>query len=446
MLRFLRVFVWGLTLPVRTAGRRPRLTLLLMSVLLLVSVLTGNWYVRHQWQLALEALAADHPGEARSRLAVCLWVWPRSLLVHLTVARAARLSGDPGEAENHLNRCLKLHGGATEAVQLEFLLLRVQTGELEEVAPTLVDCVERGHPDSPLILETLAHAYLHLFRYKAAYACLSCWIEIQPDAAKAYQWRGWALERLNKPKGAAEDYRRALELDPDLLLVRLRVAEMLLEDKRAPEALPHLERLYRQAPDNPEVMARLGMCRYYQNRTDEARRLMEAAVVHLPKDAALLTHLAKLDLQQGHGDAAEQRLRTVLQVDPSDTEALYTLVSVLQFQGRSADSIATLKEYERRKEELDRVNKLLQEVADSPSARPADYSELGDLLLRIGRDRQGLYWLDHALELDPDLLPAHTLLAAYYEKKGDKDRAEYHRHWIHEADRDMHTSPQRQQG
>src|SRR5438445_13584714 len=151
---------------------------------------------------------------------------------------------------------------------------------------------------------------------------------------------------MNNYKAAAADYHKALELNPDLILVRLRVAEMLLEDKLAPEALPHLERLYRQAPDRPDVQARLGMCRYYQNQTGEARRLMEAAVVQLPNDPALLIHLAKLDLQEGRAAEAEKWLRRLLQVDPSDTEALYNLASALLLQGRTKESAAAMSEYQ----------------------------------------------------------------------------------------------------
>jgi tetratricopeptide (TPR) repeat protein len=433
--RFLRAAARGLTYPARVARRRPRLTLVLLGVVLVAAALAGFWHVQHQWGAAQAALAADRPGEARSRLDLCLLVWPHNSEVHLLAARAARLSGDAQAAEAHLNQCLKLNGEATEAVQLEFLLLRVQTGDLEAVASPLIDCVEKGHPDSPLILETLARAYIHLLRYKPAYACLSRWIELRPDEAKAYQWRGWVLERLSRYKVAMEDYQRALELNPDLFPVRLRVAEMLLEDKQAPEALPHLERLYRQAPDNPEVQARLGMCRFLQNQTEDARRLMEAAVVHLPNDASLLISLAKLDLQEGHGAEAEQRLRKVLQADPSDTEALYSLASALQLQSRSDESAAVLKEYERYKDQVDRANKLLQEVADSPTARAADFVELGELLLRIGRERLGVYWLEQALEREPDHPAAHTALADYYEKKGDQDKATAHRRWLRGDDK-----------
>src|SRR5207237_6548121 len=107
---------------------------------------------------------------------------------------------------------------------------------------------------------------------------------------------------------------------------------MLLEDKRAPEALPHPEYLYGQTPDRADVQARLGICRFYENRPEEARRLMEAAVVDMPKDPSLLVHLAKLDVQEGRGAEAERWLRQVLKLDPSDTEALYNLVPALQLQ------------------------------------------------------------------------------------------------------------------
>jgi tetratricopeptide (TPR) repeat protein len=347
-------------------------------------------------------------------------------------------------AEGHLKRCLKLHGGATEGVQLEFLLIRVQTGEVDQVFPILERWVEKNHPQSPIILETLARAYIHRLRYKPALACLSKWVEIRPKTAKAHQWRGWVNERLNNHKVAAEDYRRALEIDPNLVVARLRLAEMLLEEKRAPEAVPHLELLYRRDPENPQVQARLGLCRFYQNRPQEARRLMEAAVVHLPKDPSLLVHLAKLDLDDGKAVAAEQRLRKVLQTDPTDTEALITLASALRLQDRISEADEALKDFDRAKEKVDRFNKLLQQVADSPTAKAADYAEIGNLLLSIGKDRLGVYWLERALERDPGHQPTHKALAEYYEKQGDREQAALHRRLLREpaANRDRETGRQ----
>ena len=71
---------------------------------------------------------------------------------------------------------------------------------------------------------------------------------------------------------------------------------------------------------------------------DDARRLMESAVVHLPNDPALLIYLAKMDIQDGRGAEAEKRLRHVLRADPSDTEALYNLASALRLQRRNDEA------------------------------------------------------------------------------------------------------------
>ncbi|MBX9624642.1 MAG: tetratricopeptide repeat protein, partial [Gemmataceae bacterium] len=352
-----------------------------------------------------------------------LAAWPWSRETHRLAARAARLAGDLPAAEAHLNRAIGLAGGADDAVQLEFLLLRAQTGDLDGVAQSLFTLAEAGHPESPLILETLTRAYLLGQRYKLAYACASRWLELHPDAPKAYLLRGFALERLDNHKGAAQDYHRALAADPDHLIARLRVAEMLLEDKQAPEAEPHLERLLRQAPDHPQVRGRLGICRFLQGRPDEARRLMEDALPHLPRDATLLVTLAQLDIQEGRGADAEARLRAVLAADPADTEARFHLAAALRLQGKADAAAAELAAFERHRALADRAYKLLQDVPDKPAATAAEFSELGTVLLGQGKDRHGLSWLDKALEKDPNHPPTLRALAAYYEGKGNAKRA-----------------------
>src|SRR5262249_50604737 len=161
----------------------------------------------------------------------------------------------------------------------------------------------------------------HHLRYGPAYVCLSRWIDLDTAVARPYYWRGWVLERLNNSDGAMKDYLRALELEPDSLIIRIRVAEMYLADNKPHDALPHLERLRRQAPERAEVKARLGQCRYLQGQNEEARQLLEAAVIDLPDDLQLLLHLAKLDLQDGKAADAERRLRHIIKLDIAYSEA-----------------------------------------------------------------------------------------------------------------------------
>jgi tetratricopeptide (TPR) repeat protein len=400
---------------------------------------------RMQWQAALAALADDRPKDAQARLALPLALWRWNPEVHVMAARAARMSGDLTGAEALLKRSLQLAGGATGPAQLEFLLLRVQTGDVDQVSPALIEAADKGHAEAPLILSTLSVAYMNHLRYRPAYACLSRWIELRPDAVKAYQFRGWVLERMNRHKEAMTDYQKALDLDPDLVPVRLAMAEMLLEDNQPQKALPHLERLYEQVPDHPLVQARLGTCRFLQGNAKEARRLLESAIVHLPNDPPLQIQLARLDDQEGRNAEAEQRLRKVVQADPSDVEAYFALYNAVEAQGRTDEAAEIKKEYERSKVVLDRTTTLLREVVDRPNARVADYVELGQLLVEIKQESRGLFWLYEALERDPDNQQAHRLLATYHERKGDLDKAAAHRRHLQsqetESDRSARVSP-----
>jgi Tfp pilus assembly protein PilF len=400
---------------------------LVLLLFLLLAGTGGGFYVYclWQWQAAHTALNEDRQDEARSRLELCLKVWPRSVPVHLLAARVARLRGDFESAEAHLNSCLQLHHGATEEIQLEFLLMRAQRGEEDAVAPALLLYVEHNSPESPIILKTLAFAYLHNIRYRPAYDCLNRWVALAPSSAEPYRWRGWLLERLFDMDGAMRDYRQALALDPELVPVRLRLAELYLEKADAPAALPHLERLLRQFPNRPDVMARMGQCRDAQGETDEARHLMEAAVKELPNDTELLNSLGKLDLQTGKPKLAERWARQVLKLDPADTKAEYTLAAALHAQGRFLEAAVVRERHRKDTVRLKRVIEVLQKEADNPDADPDALSEVGQVFLKT-RERIGLYWLHRALEHDPEHQATHEVLAEYYEKKGDRKQAALH--------------------
>jgi Tfp pilus assembly protein PilF len=60
---------------------------------------------------------------------------------------------------------------------------------------------------------------------------------------------------------------------------------------------------------------------------------------------------------------------------------------------------------------------------DDPKLR----REAGLICLRYGKEPEGLRWLLSALEAAPRDEPTHAALADYYERQGDRRRAEAHR-------------------
>jgi tetratricopeptide (TPR) repeat protein len=421
---------------------RLRTAVVLLVLLALAGTAVGvPVYAHHQWTAAQLAVKQSRLDEARRRLRICLFFWPRSVEVNVLAARAARLGGDFETAESYLNHCLKLQKDKTQAVELELLLMRVQRGEVDEVAPILWRCVETENPETPLILRTLSGAYMYNLRFDRAYPCLTRWIEEAPDEADAYYWRGSILERMNNFDKAIEDYREAVLLDPNHVWARLKLAELYLDKSNPEAAAPHLELLHEQHPDHPHAMARLGQCRYLQGRLKEARGLLEAAVELLPNDPALLVHLAKLELQEKHPDKAEKWLRRVLTIDPTDTEARYSLAKALGLQGRQREAKDAMAQYEKDRELLKRAAQALQTGTDRPTSTTADLFDIGSIFLRSGQDRLGRFWLERALQRDPFHQPSRQALADYYEKIGDRDEAEKHRRFLRGTDKPASAKP-----
>jgi tetratricopeptide (TPR) repeat protein len=382
-------------------------------------------YAHHKWRSAQTAVKEGRLDEARRSLRVCLFFWPNSVEVNVLAARAARLGGDFDGAESYLNRCPK-----TAAVEVEYLLMRVQRGEVDEVAPVLWRCVEDKNPESVLILRTLSAAYIHNLRFDRAFPCLERWIKEAPFDAEAYYWRASVRERMSNFDDALLDYRTAVEVDPDHSWARLKYAELYLDKSNPEAAAPHLELLHEQFPDRAQVTARLGQCRYLQGRLAEARQLLEPAVERLPNDPALLVCLAKLELQEKHPKKAEEWLRRVLKIDPTDIEARYQLVKALGLQGRDREAKEALVEFEKDRLLLKRASELLTKGTDRSSSTADELYDIGSVFLRSGQLRLAEYWLIRALERDPNHLPAHKAVAELYEKKGEPDKADAHRRFV----------------
>jgi Tfp pilus assembly protein PilF len=416
-----------LSAPLGWIRRRPLTAYAVLAAVVLAATGGVYAYAHRQWGAARAALADYRPEDARAPLDFCLLVWPRRHAVLVLAARAARLTRDFKGAETLLHRCLALgREDAREAAQVELMLLRVQAGEVDAVRAPLLACVDNGHAEGNLILETLAGAYMSNLRYKEALDMLDRWIKADPTSPIAYQYRGWVMDRAAVPDGALRDYRRAVELGPERDGIRLRLAELLLQSNIPDEASVHIEHLLRKEPGRPDALARLGQCRFQQGEVAEARRLLEEAEPSLPDDPALLAHLAKLDLKDKKYADAERRLRRLLELEPADTEGQFTLAAVLRRRGRDAEADILEKRSVEMRELLKRLGPLLNTEVGSSTGPEAPH-EAGVALLRLGQDRLGLHWLREALRRDPRHAPTHRALADHYEAMKDQERAAFHR-------------------
>jgi tetratricopeptide (TPR) repeat protein len=421
--------------PARSVRRRWLWLLLAAAVLLVCGFFGLEGWAYWQERSARQAMADEHFDEAHRCIELALLVRERWTSTQLLAARIDRLRGDYSEAERRLSRCEQLNGMG-EQVQLEWLLLRCQQGDVDELAPGLLALVDRHDPESAAILETLASVYMRHTRYLEALRCLDRWAELAPDSFRVLDWRGWVSNQLDHRGQAIDDYQKALELQPGRSAVRLRLAEVLIDSSREAEAAPHLELLRAEQPENPEVLTALARCRMAQARTDDARELLDVVLATHADDFDALLQRGKLEMQISNFAEAERWLRKALEQSPLDPEARYTLYLSLQAQGnRQDDAARELARWKQDRQNRDRLTRLLRTELDRNPNDPDLAEEAGKLFLEQGKDQLGVYWLDRALAVDPRRAACHRALIAYYERTNNPAKAAEHRRQLDALDR-----------
>ena len=134
-------------------------------------------------------------------------------------------------------------------------------------------------------------------------------MELLPYRAWPHVALAQALAKTDKNK-AQKEYEAALSFDPDLRSAHLRLADLLLEEGYADEALTHYRAVMRQNP----------------------------------QDAAALVGEGNAWSQQGKNSQATDAYERALQDNPSSAEAHYRLGDLLMRQGATADAIAHLQQ------------------------------------------------------------------------------------------------------
>jgi Tfp pilus assembly protein PilF len=399
-------------------------------VLLLIAGVAALGTYRHLWadyhyRAAERALQRRDFDAAQADLELCLEVWRDDPGTHFLLARTARRAGSYAAAEHHLSVCKKL-GWVPEAIALERALLEAQRDDPAGVDTYLLGCVHKDHPDSAIILEALSQGYLKRYRLLQALDCLDLWLRRAPDDIQALAWRGEAFERVHHEDKALDDYRRALDLDPERDEVRLRLANLLIKAQLLDEATENYERLYQRQPGNADALLGLAVCRRQAGQAEEARQLLDQVLTAEPRHPRALTERGRLSLDAGQLDDAEDWLRKAVAVAPYERDTVYAFGQCLQRRGKQDEAKGWLERLAKIDTDMDRMDEVMHELNRAPRD-PKLRTEAGVIMLRNGQDEGGLGWLNSALSEQPGYGPAHQALADYFAHHGNPTQAAYHR-------------------
>jgi tetratricopeptide (TPR) repeat protein len=392
--------------------RRRRRGAALLLILLVAALVWARPHLRawNHLRAARTELRYYHNPQAIRHLRLCRETWPNDPEVLLLAARAARRAGVYADSERLLAQ-YEQQEGRDAACTFERLLLDAECRQ-DQVVEQCWRYVEEGRAESPLLLEALARGYMRRYRLGLARRCLDRWHQLQPDNTQAYYLDGlFHLDYIHSLTPAVDNYRRAVELDPDHEEARLGLAVALLTRKDFAEAAEHFDHLLRSQPDNLRVQVGLAECRESLGETAEALRLADAVLARQPNFPAALSLRGQIAFKSGQLPEAENWLRPALERNPMDHNACYTLVLCLEQSGQREEAQTRRRQLQQMEQDSARFNEIVtRDIAQRPTD-PALHCEMGRLLLRAGQREEGLRWLQSALQLDPGYAPARQALA-----------------------------------
>jgi tetratricopeptide (TPR) repeat protein len=209
-----------------------------------------------------------------------------------------------------------------------------------------------------------------------------------------------AREQLDKVFTADKDY-------PNLALERGQLYEDSGDIEKALEAF---KAAYDKAPNDLDLMLRVGAAYVQIGRPDDAIPLLEKVRKQRTNSAEAEHFMGRALLLQGPLQEAQavRHLKRAVEIDPNRPE-YHLYVGWAANESTPPDIIVAQAEIEKALS----LDKLL---ADG-------YWQHGDILRKLGRVEDGIRDLKRALELKPARFQAHASLAQCYEQKNQDDQA-----------------------
>ena len=304
-------------------------------------------------------------------------------------------------------------------------------GNGDEAEPRLVAAWDRDGTDVE-VTAALARLKLASADPAAALTYLTRWCELRPDDPKPFQLRmdlrhriargRWAAaDRLKDMDGAAGDGQHVLGLDPGNDAVRREVAWLSIQVGRFADADAACRTALAESPLDGWMTYLLARAVHGRGKRSEAERVLDPVIKAQPKFADGLLLRAKLHTESDRPAEAVPLLRRALALDTgSRRECLYQLGLALAATGERAEADKVMAE-------VNLLSLKSSVAADEAPQTEAMRVQIAEAMLGMGRLNEAKEQLDKVVAETPAFEPAHRVLAIYFDRTNQPDRAAEHR-------------------
>lgn len=349
--------------------------------------------------------------------------------LRLLMAQAYRQSGQKVPFLRQLEVGQSL-GLSSEAIRGEKLLFDAQLGILPDAESLIGQWMQDNILAFDAAARSLVFGMLRRQDFEASDRFLAMWEQHFPDSPWIPTFRGMQHLARRDWKNALAELEPALKKHPDFVPLYLHAGTAYQGDQQFEKAAELFARYLQSEPENldgwlkySEVLRKLG-------RAEDSLAKLKPILASAKLPASLQLQVAKLYLDADAPQKAIDTLSKLARKWPEDVEIASTLSQAYLRLGEDPLSEQYAKVADEGQKQTVQADRMLFELLNNPNRTPQQCYELGHLLLHKQSRENGVYWLEAALKLDDQFVPAHRDMALYYERIEEPQLAAVHRRYI----------------
>jgi tetratricopeptide (TPR) repeat protein len=158
-----------------------------------------------------------------------------------------------------------------------------------------------------------------------------------PDSAEKHMLMGTAKFAAHDYPGALDDFRKAVEMNPDMPEVNSYYGQALFSNGHTDESKAYFEKELAQNPNDFQSNVHVGLLLKQDQKYDEALTFLKRALAGRPGDVAVRYQIALVKMSQGKDQVALDELEEIVSESPKFLEAHVSLSTLYYRLKRKED-------------------------------------------------------------------------------------------------------------
>jgi len=251
-------------------------------------------------------------------------------------------AGKDWEAADYLRKAVKLDPSKEDAY-LHLALSLMRLFEYEETVATLKALI-KINPDSILGHYYLGRAYGQMRLYREALGFFKKTLELRPEFEQAAIDMAATHEALGDYPQAIESYRALLDKDENRGTVLQRLIQLLIQQRRFPEALEYLQNAAKSGLGGQETLRKIGLVHLELEQYDEAITVFNTLLDKDPSAHHVRLYLGIAYEEKGELEKAHAEFSKIPHEAVPYPEAIGHIAFILKEQGKTEQAIQILKQ------------------------------------------------------------------------------------------------------